>query len=70
MLRHAVCDKDGNVVNVVLWDGISKWSPRDITHYVVRHDECSVGDKIEKESNKITKYHDRTDRVLDTLEVL
>jgi hypothetical protein len=44
-LRHAVCDKDGRVVNVVLWDGVSPWHPHDPTHYVVQHDEADITDQ-------------------------
>lgn len=25
--RYAIVDKDGNVVNVSLWDGIATWQP-------------------------------------------
>ncbi len=44
MLRHAVCDQDGRVVNVVIWDGETPWYPHDQTHYVVRHDKCDIND--------------------------
>ena len=47
--RHAVCDKNGKVVNVVIWDGESPWKPNDPTHYVVRHDKCDIGDQHNKE---------------------
>ncbi len=45
MLRHAVCDQDGRVINVVIWDGESNWFPHDPTHYVVEHDECDIHDQ-------------------------
>lgn len=43
--RHAVCDKDGRVVNVVLWDGETPWHPHDPTHYLVQHDEADITDQ-------------------------
>lgn len=27
VFRYAIVDKDGNVVNVSLWDGVTPWTP-------------------------------------------
>lgn len=27
MLRHAVINPEGKVVNVIIWDGVSLWNP-------------------------------------------
>lgn len=29
MARYVVVDKEGKVINVIIWDGIAKWSPPD-----------------------------------------
>lgn len=44
-MRYAVCDRDGKVLNVVVWDGETPWHPHDPSHYVVQHDECDITDK-------------------------
>lgn len=41
-MRYAVVDSDGNVVNVVIWDGESDWSPpEDCT--VIPHETAGRG---------------------------
>lgn len=43
MLRHAVINKEGKVVNVVIWDGKTKWQAPEgcIT---VQNDQVNIGD--------------------------
>lgn len=44
MDRYAVINAEtGEVMNVVAWDGIAKWSPPE-GHYVLPHEECVRGD--------------------------
>lgn len=64
MYRHAICDKNGNVINVILWDGVAPWKPRDPSHAVIRHDECDVGDLYQSETNSFIKSQFRTDKKL------
>lgn len=46
-MRHAVIDQETRKVkNVIIWDGVSKWTPPS-NHYMVRHDECDIGDTHE-----------------------
>lgn len=42
MKRHAVIDSEGNVVNVVLWDGASMWRPPE-GHTLVEVEETPCG---------------------------
>lgn len=44
--RYAVVDPDGNVVNSVLWDGESKWSPP-AGHTLIQHDQAGPGGRFE-----------------------
>ena len=50
MYRYAVCNKNHEVVNVIIWDGEAKWSPPE-GHYVVRHDQCDRGHVYDPKSN-------------------
>jgi hypothetical protein len=50
-MRHAVIHAETNiVVNVIVWDGVSKWTPP-AGHYVVRHDHCNIGDRYDSVTN-------------------
>ncbi len=40
--RYAVIDQGGNVINIILWDGVAEWSPPD--GCTVR--EATADDKI------------------------
>jgi hypothetical protein len=42
MFRYAVVNADNLVVNVIIWDGESRWSPPSGC-FVVRSDACDVG---------------------------
>lgn len=41
MDRYAVCNEKNEVVNVIIWDGESKWLPPDGC-FVVRSDKCDM----------------------------
>ena len=44
MARYAVVNKETNeVVNVIEWDGVSKWSPPE-DHYTMLTQGCAIGD--------------------------
>lgn len=53
MARHAVINKDGRVVNVIIWDGAEFLAPRD--HYVVQSDLADIGDSYDFKSLAFTK---------------
>lgn len=54
-MRHAVVDRITKVVkNVIVWDGVSKWSPP-AGHDVVRHDKCDIGDIYNPSTNSFNK---------------
>lgn len=40
---YAVIDKNGIVVNVVLWDGVAKWNPPTGMTAALADDECRIG---------------------------
>lgn len=42
MYRYAVI-KDSKVINVVIWDGVSNWSPEKGC-IVVKNELCNIGD--------------------------
>lgn len=52
MLRHAVINKEGKVVNVVIWDGKTKWQAPEgcIT---VQNDQVNIGDDYDFQKNVI-----------------
>lgn len=52
--RYAVVNKEGRVVNCILWDGFSPWSPPE-DHVAVRHDECSIDDHWDHEKKELHK---------------
>ena len=54
MDRYAVLDKLGKVVNVIVWDGLDKWSPPE-EHTVQHNEECSVGDIWHQELNEFVR---------------
>ncbi len=41
MYRYAVCNDKNEVVNVIIWDGESRWSPP-AGCFVVRSDKCDI----------------------------
>lgn len=41
MLRHGVVNKEGKVVNVIIWDGVTKFNPPD-DHVLIRNDEVNI----------------------------
>ena len=59
MSRHAVCNKDGLVVNVIVWEGAEFLPPRD--HYVIHSATVDIGDVYNIETNTFTKP-DRTSK--------
>jgi hypothetical protein len=52
MARHAIVNKEGTVVNVVIWEGAQWLPPKD--HYVVQHDQANIGDKYDFQSNSFS----------------
>jgi len=52
--RYAVVNEKGHIVNVIIWDGTSKWTPP-VGHFVVRHDKCDIGDRWDKDSKQLIK---------------
>ncbi|EEW2264213.1 tail fiber assembly protein [Escherichia coli] len=41
---YAVIDGDGNIVNVIVWDGVTEWEPPEGTHAVRCGDNlCGIG---------------------------
>lgn len=58
MKRHAVIDQDGNVVNVIIWDGVCKWKPPE-GHIVVQHDLVDSGDVYNFSTRRFTKVADQ-----------
>jgi len=55
MARHAICDKTGKVVNVIIWDGAEFLPPRD--HYVIQDDSVNVGDTYDFKSKKFFRLN-------------
>lgn len=55
MYRHGIVDKDGRVVNVIVWDGVTEWQPPK-DHTVIRHDEIDMHDHWCHEKKEITKH--------------
>jgi hypothetical protein len=54
-MRHAVIDSKTHVVkNVIIWDGVSKWSPPADT-YVIRHDKCDINDTYDAKKKAFIK---------------
>lgn len=53
MTRHAVIDQNGNVVNVIEWDGAEFLPPRN--HLVVQSEICDIGDTYEDRAEVFTK---------------
>jgi len=56
MLRHAIVNKNNEVVNVILWDGINDWSPPQ--DHIAIHDKtelCNIGDLYDSTSKKFIK---------------
>lgn len=56
MHRHGIVNKDGKVVNVVIWDGINDWRPQE-GHIAIRHDEINIDDKWDHEKKELVKRH-------------
>lgn len=45
---YAVVDKDGNIVNTVLWDGEADWQPGDgLVAVHCGENRCSIGGRYE-----------------------
>lgn len=56
-MRHAVIDKNTHKVKqVIIWDGVSKWSPPD-NHYVVKCEAADTGDTYNHEKKEFIKFH-------------
>lgn len=56
MYRHAVINKNTNkVINVILWDGETKWNPP-YNHYIVKSDDAEIG--LFYKNNKFIKKDD------------
>lgn len=58
MKRHAVINKDTNVVKtVIIYDGVSPWAIPD-NHYLLEHPTIDSGDHYEPNKKKLTKFYD------------
>lgn len=57
MARHAICDKNGLVVNVIIWDGAEFVPARG--YYVIQNDTVEVDDVYDF-ANKVFIKPDRT----------
>jgi hypothetical protein len=54
-MRHAVVNKETKkVANVIIWDGVSQWSPP-AGHDLIRHDKCDIGDIYDATKNSFSK---------------
>lgn len=56
-MRHAIVNKDGQVINVIIWEGAEFLPPRN--HYVIRDDFVDIGDSYDF-NKKIFIKPDRT----------
>lgn len=52
-MRHALVNQENKVVNVIIWEG-AQWLPPH-NHYVVRCDQCDIGDTYNPETNTFIK---------------
>lgn len=52
--RHAVVNDKGHVVNVIIWDGVSPWSPPE-GHIVIRDDHVDIGDRWDHKVEQLVK---------------
>lgn len=51
--RYAlVHNETGKVVNCMIWDGVTQWSPP-AGHSAVRHDLCNIGDFWDHEKKEL-----------------
>lgn len=55
--RFAVCDKNGVVQSVIIWDGNTQWSPPEGC-FVVQNDYVNSGDWYDRSANKFTPFHE------------
>lgn len=53
MTKHAILNEDGEVVNVILWQGAEWLPPRG--HWVIQDDQCSIGDVYDLEKGVCIK---------------
>lgn len=60
MYRYAVINKDGDVMNVVIWDGVTQWNPPK-DHIAVREDKVDVFDKYDRATKTFTRFDKRAD---------
>lgn len=54
MLRHGVVNKEGKVVNVIVWDGVTQFNPPD-DHILIRHEEININDMWDHEQQVLFK---------------
>lgn len=57
MARHAICNQDGLVINVIEWDGAEWLPPKNC--YVVFSPVCDIGDSYDLEKDEFI----RADRI-------
>jgi|GEM_PF-4542600 hypothetical protein len=55
MKRHAVINTNNEVVNVIIWDGITPYSYSRPNHILKQFDECDIGDRFDAETNTIIR---------------
>jgi hypothetical protein len=53
-MKYAIVNSDNLVVNIVAWDGVSKWlPPKD--HIVIQSDQANIGDKYDAQTGNVIK---------------
>lgn len=56
MARYLVLDKDGNVLNVIEWDGNAQWTaPEGCTAVVAPETKAEIGEVFDVALDKITE---------------
>ena len=53
-MKYAVCNSENVVVNVILWDGKSQWTPP-AGCYVIESNAACIGDWYNKEDKTFVK---------------
>lgn len=55
MKRHAVINEKNEVVNIILWDGITPYSYPRKNHVLKHFEECDIGDRFDPKTNTIIR---------------
>lgn len=54
VIRYAIVDDDGLVLNVALWDQVTAWSPPTGTTAIPASDEVQIGGTIDRRTQEFT----------------